>query len=1010
MTRRNGMISHILPLIQMRLGRRSSVVLALLLGVVSSLGAVSSAQAAESDNLLTGYALTSWTDGDGRPLGTVYAIAQDRDGYLWIGAEAGLLRFDGVRFTPWEALSDTPLPSLPASALCVAKDGSLWVGFANGGGIRRIRDGQVRAADQPGGTLGSVSDLIEDHRGTIWAVSDSGLYRLQSGQWERLNLVWEGREPLVQHPFVSSKGELWIGTARSGLFRRIEETDTFERMTPGFMWGLSEDSHGTIWITDIVAGFRRLGEPSSPPRPLEGSGYRLMHDRRGNLWVATLGEGLWRVRPDGNGNGSRSISKATSLRIEQTALRTGLSSDSVQALLEDRENNIWVGTTGGLHRLTERPLTPIENIGFVVAVERTDDSSVWAGTTNGLIRFSTTPGRLQRHRTTSGPGVRVLFRDPRGSLWIGTNEGLFTLRDGVQVPVKLPPQYPLTAITVITPDPRGGIWLLYSDWLSRWDGTTLTRFNVPPDLGLARVTTARTDNNGRVWAAFDEGRIGFLNQDGTFRLLGATEGLRDGVHRTIYSIFADRQGTIWFGGTGGLSRFAQDRIVTVGRQNGLPGNGVLSIVEDDDGYLWLSIDRGLVRVDREEFAKASADAGHRLQHRVYDTSDGLAGAPLGSIRSVRGADGRLWFVRGGGFTLVDPHALEGERGLAPAPVRIEAAVANENRLSPAPQTALPAGTRRLQISYSALTLTASNKIRFRYRLDGFDTDWIDAGTRRQAFYTNLSPLSYQFRVEASTENGTWSPSTATWDFAIRPAFYQTNWFLAASAAMIALAVWVAWRIRLGLVRRQFSFVLAERARLSREIHDTLLQSLVGVALQFDAISATLDSSSSAAKTQLVRIRRQVEAYIREARQSIWDLRSPTLETHDLVAALQTFGKRAAATQPVRFATIVTGTPRRCSPKVENQLLRIGQEAITNAIRHAQARRIHAEFRFDDNSVTLRVSDDGCGFDQQDAVTHETENHYGLMTMRERAEELGAEFKIATALGRGTQVELVVPTL
>ncbi len=812
-----------------------SVVLASLLGFFCALGPVSWAQAAESDNLLTGYALTSWTDGDGRPLGTVYAIAQDRDGYLWIGAEAGLLRFDGVRFTPWEALSDTPLPNLPASALCVARDGSLWVGFANGGGIRRIRDGQVRAADQPGGTLGSVADLIEDHRGTIWAVSDNALYRLQSDHWERLNLVWDGREPLVQHPFVSSKGELWIGTARSGLFRRVEETDTFERMTPGFMWGVSEDSHGTIWITDIVAGFRRLGEPSSPPRPLEGSGYRLMHDRRGNLWVATLGEGLWRVRPRGSHAGSDPATGrhrgqtplrvvtgvrpqlptsgpndpgeagSTDLHIEQTALRTGLSSDSVQALLEDRENNIWVGTTGGLHRLTERPLTPIENIGFVVAVERTEDSSVWAGTTNGLIRFSTTPERPERHRTTSGPGVRVLFRDPKGSLWIGTNEGLFTLRDGVQVPVKLPPQYPLTAITVIAPDPQGGIWLLYSDWLSKWDGTTLTRFNVPPELGLTRVTTARTDNIGRVWAAFDEGRIGFLNQDGTFRLLGPTEGLRAGVHRTIYSIFADGQGAIWFGGTGGLSRFAQDRIVTVGRQNGLPGNGVLSIVEDDDGYLWLSIDRGLVRLDRAEFAKASSDPGHRLQHRVYDTSDGLAGAPLGSIRSVRGADGRLWFVRGGGFTLVDPRALAGERALAPAPVRIEAAVANESRLGPAPQTALPAGTRRLQISYSALTLTASNKIRFRYRLDGFDTDWIDAGTRRQAFYTNLSPRSYQFLVEASTENGTWSPSTAAWDFAIRPAFYQTNWFLAACAAMIALAVCVAWRIRLGLVRRQFSF-------------------------------------------------------------------------------------------------------------------------------------------------------------------------------------------------------------
>jgi signal transduction histidine kinase/ligand-binding sensor domain-containing protein len=995
------MISHILPTTYMR---------ALLCGLLIVSGPIAAARAADLDNLLTGYALTSWTDGDGVPLGTVYSIAQDRDGYLWIGADAGLLRFDGVRFTPWEALSDTALPKLPASALCVTRDGSLWVGFANGGGVRRIRDGQIRPADQPGGVLGSIADLIEDHRGTVWAVSDNSLYRVQDGHWSKVDLLYDGREPLIQHPFVSSKGELWVGTARSGLFRRVGETDTFERMTPGFMWGVSEDAEGTIWITDIVTGFRRLGEPSSPPRPLEGSGYRLMHDRHGNLWVATLGEGLWRVRPTENGKQNGKPAQTPNLRIEQTALRTGLSSDSVQSLLEDRENNIWVGTTGGLHRLTQRSLTPVESIGFVVAVERTNDSSVWAGTTNGLIRFSTAPGHPQRERSTSGPGIRALLRDPQGSLWIGTNEGLFTLRNGVQVPVKLPPQYPLSSITVITPAARGGIWLLFSDWLSRWDGTNLVRLDVPHDLGLKRVTTARTDKNGRLWAAFDEGRIGYLDSNGSFRLLGAKDGLNDGVHRTISSIFADKDGVVWFGGTGGLSRFEHDRITTVGRPSGLPGNGVLSIVDDDDGYLWLSIDRGLVRLSREEYGKASAAATHRVQYRLYDTSDGLAGAPLGSIRSVRGADGRLWFVRGGGLTLVDVRTVEPARTLARAPVRIERAVANESRLSPAPQTELPAGTKRLQISYSALTLTASNKIRFRYRLDGFDTDWIDAGTRRQAFYTNLSPRKYRFRVEADTEDGTWTSSTAAWDFAIRPAFYQSSWFSAMSAAMIALAVWGAWRVRLGLVRRQFSFVLAERARLSREIHDTLLQSLVGVALQFDAIAATLDSSSSAAKAQLLRIRRHIEAYIREARQSIWDLRSPTLETHDLVAALQDFGKRAAAAQAVRFATTVTGTPRRCSAKVENQLLRIGQEAITNAIRHAQAKKIHAELRFEDASVTLRVSDDGCGFDHGDMVAHEMENHYGLTTMRERAEELGARFRIATSTGRGTQVETVVPTL
>src|SRR4029450_2065314 len=329
------MISHILLTRYMR---------ALLCGLLILTAPTATATAADLHHLLTGYALTSWTDGDGVPLGTVYSIAQDRDGYLWVGADAGLLRFDGGRLPPRAGLHDNtppapPPPKLPASALCVTRDGSLWVGFANGGGVRRIRDGQIRPAEQPGGVLGSIADLIEDRRGTVWAVSDNSLYRVQDGHWSKIDLLYDGREPLIQHPFVSSNGELWVGTARSGLFRRVGETDAFERMTPGFMWGVSEDAEGTIWITDIVAGVRRGGEPTSPPRPLEGSGYRLMHDRHGNLWVAPLGEGLWRGGPAENGEQKTKSAHTPSLRIEQTALRTGLSSDSVQSLLEDRENN-----------------------------------------------------------------------------------------------------------------------------------------------------------------------------------------------------------------------------------------------------------------------------------------------------------------------------------------------------------------------------------------------------------------------------------------------------------------------------------------------------------------------------------------------------------------------------------------------------------------------------------------------------------------------------------------------
>jgi signal transduction histidine kinase/ligand-binding sensor domain-containing protein len=965
--------------------------------LIAALLAAPSARAAEPDNLLTGYSLTSWTHGDGVPLGTVHAIGQDRDGYLWIGTDAGLLRFDGLRFTPWETISESPLPSAPVSALCISRDGSLWVGLGEGGGVRHLRDSRI-LDDHTASGLGPVSDLIEDGKGTIWAVSESALFRLRADGWQKVTLPRDVREPLVLHPYVNRQGDFWVGTSR-GLYRRIEERDSFERVLTGYTWGMSQAADDSVWATDIVAGFRRAGDsvPQSPV--LEGAGYRLMHDRQGSLWVATLGEGLWRVR----------YQKArTTPRIERTALKTGLSSDSVQSLMEDRDGNIWVGTTGGLHRLTERKLTPIENVGFVVAVEPTNDIGVWGGTTSGIMRLSATPAPWQHQRQSTQPDVRTMHRDPRGLLWIGTNDGLWRFAGGQLTRVNLPREYSASPITLLATASEGAVWLGFDNWIFRWNGRDLTRFEAPPESGMMRISYAYAEKSGRLWLAYDGGKVGYADVDGTWHALGTSEGFTSGLHDAIYTIVEDRNGDVWIGGSGGLSRFAHGRLVTINHTNGLPGQRVPSIVDDEAGFLWLSMDRGLVRLSRHEFEKAAGNVDHRVQFRLYDPSDGLAGAPLGSIRSTRDSDGRLWFVRGGGLTMVDPRAIGDDRALPPPPVRIEAAVANESRFSAIPRTSLAAGTRRLQINYTALTLTASNKIRFRYRLDGFDTAWIDAGSRRQAFYTNLSPRSYRFLVEAETEDGTWTTSSASWDFAIRPAFYQTSWFYASCIGAMGLVLWGTWRVRLQLVRRQFSLVLAERARLSREIHDTLLQSLVGVALQFDAISNSLDSStsSSGARDQLVRIRKHVESYIREARQSIWDLRSPVLETHDLANALRNFGRRAAAGKPARFTVAVTGPPRRCTAKMENQLLRIGQEAITNAIRHAQAKRVQLDLRFEDRSVTLRVTDDGCGFVGDPA--HEAENHYGLTTMRERAEELGGHLKIATVVGQGTTVEAVVP--
>ncbi|MGC4081149.1 MAG: triple tyrosine motif-containing protein [Vicinamibacterales bacterium] len=317
---------------------------------------------------------------------------------------------------------------------------------------------------------------------------------------------------------------------------------------------------------------------------------------------------------------------------------------------------------------------------------------------------------------------------------------------------------------------------------------------------------------------------------------------------------------------------------------------------------------------------------------------------------------------------------------------------------------LPPRSSPIEIDYATVMLSAAHKVRFRYRLENFEQEWTDAGTRRQALFTNLPPGDYRFRVMAIATDGSSSESTATLRFTVRPAFTQTPWFFAGLGLLLTLALWSAWRMRLRYVQRQFALVINERIRMSREIHDTLLQSLIGVALQLDVLGA---SASDETRGALTRARRELEEDIRETRQSIWNLRSPKLEQSDLASLLREAGRRIAAGAPVQMRVTVDGTPRRVRLDVEQQVLRIGEQAMVNAVRHASASEVDVHLRFEDRAVSLTVTDNGRGFDQHH-ISGESNFHFGLASMRERAEELGGRFSLRSEPGRGTAVEAVVP--
>ncbi|MEQ1729951.1 MAG: two-component regulator propeller domain-containing protein, partial [Vicinamibacterales bacterium] len=680
------------------------------------------ASAVDLRNVLTDYTFTSWSRKDGL-VGPVWAIAQDGNGFLWLGTDTALIRFDGVRFVSWEALGGTPLPRLPIRSLLVSKAGALWIGFGAGGGLARIDNRVVTAyvsADTIG-TIGAVSTIVEDRAGTIWASAGAGLYRLTNGRTSRLGpedgLPAEG----AANAFIDRSGQFWVSTL-DGLFRRERATDgRFQFMEPSYdpqrPLGLSQDKAGRVWASDPLVGFRALGDGPVIRGNEAGRGYRLLHDRDDHLWVATIGQGLWRVDA---GPGPRAP-----LFIERTTVLSGLSSDAVRTVFEDRDGNIWAGTTEGVDRLVPHRVTPWTNLGLVNTIDTTTDGRVWAGTVDGLIPFVRTADGWQSSNTrVPVRGATAVRGDGSGGLWAMTPSGLYRIvgESVVQTPMMRMPRS--ITFEALASDNSGTAWVVTTAGdIMRTENGVLRAVDQVPELRGVRTNAVLVDRSGNLWVSYGTTQIGLIGKPGEFRSF-ADAGLGSGAH---YDIYEDPSGAIWICGADGLSRFTGDHFVFAGRANGLPAGGVYSITQDSRKDLWLATASGIIRLDPGEFDRAVASPDHVMRFRIYDTSDGLAGYPVtfGDRNAVLASDGTLWFVTSRGISVADPRAL-GQQRLPPL-VAIDEARAND---VPIEGDTLPPGTSKLEIDYTAPELSSPLKTHFRYMLEGYDADWIEAGTRR----------------------------------------------------------------------------------------------------------------------------------------------------------------------------------------------------------------------------------------------------------------------------------------
>jgi signal transduction histidine kinase/ligand-binding sensor domain-containing protein len=951
-----------------------------------------------------------WVAEDGAP-STIRALAQTADGYLWLGTTSGVVRFDGMRFVPVQPTAGDKLPTEPVRDLFAARDGTLWILWSQGS-LSHLVGGRLKNYGLLDG-LAKVYQLAQSSRGLLVAGTSTGVSVFSGGEWTNDESALPGPRGMAAAVWFDQRDALWVVT-KDRVIYRPEGERTF--VDPGiplisapYHVEFAEEADGTVWMAELSRSAHtlpRLGEHQATTEVLVGT-WTLLVDRRGSLWIGSAGDGLRRVLHPRQIRGTKIAQFG--LEAEQFTEKDGLLSDVVWDVLEDREGNIWVATDRGLERFREGTLVPFATQGGVRprSIFASLDSSIWA-TPYAIQRTTKIGPRGERTFLTTHCYCTDLAEDPSGVIWSFTDRTVvrFDGREFTEVPLKGPE---LGGIKDIVADLSGTIWIAdVRIGLARIRGALI---DTVPGLNGLRPTSLFSDRSGRIW-------IGTANRIAVYsnKKLAVFEGVKEGT--AINSFYQDRRGTVWIAKGDRLEQFEEGRVNPRSVHQGLRGLQVYAITEDRAGDWWMASGRGLLRVDRDELYRAVSDTGYVLKYRAFDRLDGLPGAVAFPDISTRvlaqGEDGRIWIAGDSGVAAIDPQNVP-RAGIAPR-VLIEAVRIDSRELLPSDAVTVPAKTSDLEIDYTATRLAIPERVQFRYRLEGEDRGWRDVGARRRAYYTGLGPGRYRFRVMASDGDGIWNGAESTWSFRVLPAWYQTRWFQAAMVLLIAgfgvagtvLVQRGRQRRAAETLRRQFDATLAERSRIAQDLHDTLLQGFAGVTMQLKAAELAMPERPDAALETLQRIQRVARQSLREARERVWDMREQELDAADLLAALEQFARERTLGMPIEVVVASSGKPRRFPPAVENAAFRIGREAVTNAVKHAEPRRLEINVEFAPSVLRVEVSDDGKGFTPSAASDASRKGHLGLSGIRDRVAHAGGRCEIIARDGGGTIVAVELP--
>jgi signal transduction histidine kinase/ligand-binding sensor domain-containing protein len=953
------------------------------------------------EKAMSQYVRERWGSERGFPSGPVYAIAQTADGYLWIGTAEGLVRFDGLNFQLFSR-ANTAGPAGAVLGLTADSENNLWVRL-QGAHLLRYHDGKFDDAssgfERP---EVAVTAMGKGKDGTaIFAGLRNGTFRYTAGRFLKFAPMPSLPNFLVISVAEMTDGRILLGTRDTGLFQ--------------FSGG------------QISAG------------PTE------LRDRKINCLLPSDKEELW----IGTDNG---LTRWNGKELVNTSIPSALMNAQILAIGKDRQSNTWVGTAEGLFRIDSAGVSSRDEEhrgpgGGVTAIFEDREGNVWTGSTQGLERFRdsafTTYSVAEGLPSESnGP----LYVDSEGRTWFGPSEGgLYWLKEGLvgranRAGLEKDVVYSITG-------GRGELWLGrqrggLTHLQYRAGALTSETYTQPQGLAQNSVYAVHQSRDGAVWAATLSGGVSRL-KDGKFSTYTTANGL---LSNTVVSIAEKSDGTMWFATPKGLSVLSNDRWQDFTQKDGLPSENVSCLLEDSLGTLWLGTAGGLasiragsvwapeevphslrepifgieedrngglwiatasrvLRVDRDKLSRGKLGNGDL---REYGLADGLRGTEgVKRNRSVVADQlGRIWFSMNNGISFIDPARAAGSP--VPALIHIEELSADGTAINLQGAVRIPAAHQRVTFRYAGLSLSVPERVRFKYKLEGFDRDWSEPGTAREATYTNLDSGSYRFRLMASNSDGLWNSSESIVQLKIDPVLWQTWWFRLSGALLLALAILISFRLRVLRLTRQmnmrFEERLAERTRIAQELHDTLLQGLLSASMQLHVADDQL-ADDSPAKPLVNRVLTLMGQVIVEGRNAVRGLRSSKRGSPDLEQAFSQIRQEF----PVHseFRVIVEGTPRPLRAAIRDEVYGIGREALVNAFRHSHASDVEVELEYAASHLRVLVRDNGSGIDPHIARSGR-EGHWGLSGMRERAERIGARFRVLSGASAGTEVEMSIP--